>query len=157
MWVGTIFVYHTILAKKKIMNRIFICDFLLKRNENDPFLKQIIIGEKWILHNNWTIVKQARWSTTNNFKGRSLHEEAYALHLLGLEKYRAIWVIKVKHLIWTSTAPNWTIWRQPLMRKELVDVIFRWNNARPHISLMTQIILLMTYYIYLMIQLRWAA
>jgi len=33
---------------------IFICDFLLKRNENDPFLKRIITDdEKWIVTSMW--------------------------------------------------------------------------------------------------------
>jgi len=35
------------------MDRIFIYDLLLKRNENCPFLKWMIIGdEKWIVYNN---------------------------------------------------------------------------------------------------------
>jgi len=35
------------------MDRISICDLLLKRNENCPFLKWMIIGdEKWIVYNN---------------------------------------------------------------------------------------------------------
>ena len=35
------------------MDRISVSDSLLKRNENDPFLKRLITGdEKWILYNN---------------------------------------------------------------------------------------------------------
>jgi len=35
------------------MDRISICDLLLKRNENCPFLKWMITGdEKWIVYNN---------------------------------------------------------------------------------------------------------
>ena len=28
------------------------CDLLKKRNENDPFLKRLITGEKWVVYNN---------------------------------------------------------------------------------------------------------
>ena len=35
------------------MYRIFICDSLYKRNEERPFLKQVVTGdEKWIIYNN---------------------------------------------------------------------------------------------------------
>jgi len=34
------------LTEKNLMDRISICDFLLKRNENDPFLKRIITGDE---------------------------------------------------------------------------------------------------------------
>ena len=41
------------LSEKNLLDCISSCDSLLKRNENVPFLKQIVMGnEKWILHNN---------------------------------------------------------------------------------------------------------
>ena len=41
------------LSEKNLLDRISTCDSLLKRNENVPFLKQIVTGdEKWILYNN---------------------------------------------------------------------------------------------------------
>jgi len=41
------------LTEKNLMDHISICDSLLKCNENDPFLKQIITGdEKWIVYIN---------------------------------------------------------------------------------------------------------
>ena len=41
------------LSEKNLLDRISASDFLLKCNENVPFLKQIVIGdEKWILYNN---------------------------------------------------------------------------------------------------------
>ena len=41
------------LSEKNLLDHIFACDSLLKRNENIPFLKQIVKGdEKWILYNN---------------------------------------------------------------------------------------------------------
>ena len=47
------------LNKKNLLDLISACSFLLKRNENVPFLKQIVTGdEKWILYNN---VEWKRW------------------------------------------------------------------------------------------------
>jgi len=41
------------LSDKNLMDRISICDLLLKRNENCPFLKWMITGDKkWIVYNN---------------------------------------------------------------------------------------------------------
>ena len=41
------------LSEKNHLDYIYACDFLLKHNENAPFLKQILMGnEKWILYNN---------------------------------------------------------------------------------------------------------
>ena len=43
------------LTEKNRIDRISISDLLYKRNEYDPFLKRIIIGdEKWIIYNNRT-------------------------------------------------------------------------------------------------------
>ena len=41
------------LSEKNLLDHISACDFLLKHNENVPFLKQIVTGdEKWILYKN---------------------------------------------------------------------------------------------------------
>ena len=52
------------LSKKNLLDCISACDYLLKRNENVPFLKQIVMDdEKWILYNN---VEQKRlWGKRN--------------------------------------------------------------------------------------------
>ena len=43
----------TWFKQKKPLDRISACDSLLKRNENVPFLKQIVLrDEKWMLYNN---------------------------------------------------------------------------------------------------------
>ena len=45
----------------QLTKRIPICDSLLKRNENDPFLKRIITGdEKWVVYDNF--VQKRLWS-----------------------------------------------------------------------------------------------
>lgn len=54
-WLHVSILYLSTLRfeRKNLMNRIFICDSFLKRNENIPFLKQMKLGdEKWIVHNN---------------------------------------------------------------------------------------------------------
>jgi len=49
------------LTEKNRIDRISISDLLYKRNEYDPFLKRIIIGdEKWIIYNN--IERKRSWS-----------------------------------------------------------------------------------------------
>ncbi|XP_078049887.1 histone-lysine N-methyltransferase SETMAR-like [Augochlora pura] len=49
------------LTQKNMMDRTFICDVLAKRNEIDPFLKRMVIGdEKWITYD--IIVRKQSWS-----------------------------------------------------------------------------------------------
>ncbi|KAJ0180366.1 hypothetical protein K1T71_003770 [Dendrolimus kikuchii] len=39
------------LTERNLMNRVPICDSLLRRNETEPFLKKLITGdEKWITY-----------------------------------------------------------------------------------------------------------
>ena len=41
------------LKEKHLTQRVNSCDFLKKRNENDPFLKRLITGdEKWVVYDN---------------------------------------------------------------------------------------------------------
>ena len=48
------------LKEIHLTERINACDLHLKRNEFDPFLKQIITGdEKWIVYNN--VVRKRSW------------------------------------------------------------------------------------------------
>ncbi|KAL9876423.1 histone-lysine N-methyltransferase SETMAR-like isoform 1-T3 [Glossina fuscipes fuscipes] len=49
------------LTGKNVMDRIFICEALAKRNEIDPFLKRMVTGdEKWITYDN--PVRKRSWS-----------------------------------------------------------------------------------------------
>ena len=49
------------LTVKNLMDRVSICESLLKRNEIEPFLKRIITGdEKWITYDN--NVRKRSWS-----------------------------------------------------------------------------------------------
>ncbi|GFT90198.1 histone-lysine N-methyltransferase SETMAR [Trichonephila clavipes] len=49
------------LKPKNMMDRIFLCEALAKRNEIDTFLKQMVTGdEKWVTY--YTIVRKQSWS-----------------------------------------------------------------------------------------------
>ncbi|KAJ0182863.1 hypothetical protein K1T71_002232 [Dendrolimus kikuchii] len=49
------------LTERNIMNRVLICDSLLRRKETEPFLKKLITGdEKWITYDN--SVRKRSWS-----------------------------------------------------------------------------------------------
>ncbi|XP_011642710.1 histone-lysine N-methyltransferase SETMAR-like [Pogonomyrmex barbatus] len=49
------------LSEKNLMDRISACDSLLKRHQNEPFLKRMITGdEKWIVYNN--VSRKRSWS-----------------------------------------------------------------------------------------------
>ncbi|GFW50981.1 histone-lysine N-methyltransferase SETMAR [Trichonephila clavipes] len=48
-------------TERNLCRRINVCDSLLKRHENDPFLKRIITGdEKWVVYNN--VKRKRSWS-----------------------------------------------------------------------------------------------
>ena len=49
------------LSEKNLFDCISTCNSLLKRNENVPFLKQVVTGnEKWILYSN--VERKRLWS-----------------------------------------------------------------------------------------------
>ncbi|KAL6419691.1 hypothetical protein ACFW04_014569 [Cataglyphis niger] len=49
---------------KNLMDRISICDSLYKRNEETPFLKQVVTGDKkWIIYNN--VKRKRSWGKRN--------------------------------------------------------------------------------------------
>ncbi|KAJ0172464.1 hypothetical protein K1T71_011603 [Dendrolimus kikuchii] len=48
-------------TERNLMNRVLICDSLLRRNETEPFLKKLITGdEKWITYDK--NVRKRSWS-----------------------------------------------------------------------------------------------
>ncbi|CAK9827579.1 Histone-lysine N-methyltransferase SETMAR [Anthophora retusa] len=55
-----IWVLH-VLTERNLCRRVDVCDLLLKRHKNDPFLKRIITGdEKWVVYNN--VKRKGSWS-----------------------------------------------------------------------------------------------
>ena len=78
------------LKEKHLTQRINNCDLLKKRNENDPFLKRLIIGdEKWIVYNN--IKRKRSWSrprepVQTTSKSWYSSKEDFVISLVGLQK-----------------------------------------------------------------------
>jgi len=124
---------------KNLMDCIFICDSLLKRNENNPFLKRIT-GEKWIVYIN---VEQKRgkmiWAIINRSKGRSASEESDVVYLVGLEEHHVLRTFSTqlndKFGLLFPIRPTIDEKRSELANRK--GVVFQ-NNARPHVSLHTQ-------------------
>ena len=53
------------LTEKNLMDRISICDSLYKRNEERPFLKQVVTGDKkWNIYNN--VEHKRSWGKRND-------------------------------------------------------------------------------------------
>ncbi|KAJ0179748.1 hypothetical protein K1T71_004339 [Dendrolimus kikuchii] len=109
------------LTERNLMNRVLVCDSLLRRNETEPFLKKLITGdEKWITYNkkvrkrSWTKAGQASQTVA---KHGAIDSELYCEQLMRLNQ-------KVER-----------------KRPELINrrgVVFHHDNARPHTSLATQ-------------------
>ncbi|XP_046819198.1 histone-lysine N-methyltransferase SETMAR-like [Vespa crabro] len=107
-----------VLTERNLCRRVDVCDSLLKRHENDPFLKRIITGdEKWIVYNN---VKRKRswskkkWIGSKHFQSQYPSKKVYCHQL---DKLNDAFQQKRPELI---------------NRK---DVVFHQDNARPHINL----------------------
>ncbi|XP_046836319.1 histone-lysine N-methyltransferase SETMAR-like [Vespa crabro] len=97
-----------ILTKKNLCRRVDVCDLLLKRHENDPFLKRIINGdEKWELNRFFEILPD---NTTIN-------SEVYCHQLDKLND-----ALQQK--------------RSELINRK--RVMFLEDNARPHTSLVSR-------------------
>jgi len=77
------------LSDKNLMDRISICDLLLKRNENYPFLKWMITGdEKWIVYNN--VQRKRSWGKKDKppqtIPKQNIHAKKVMLCLVGLQR-----------------------------------------------------------------------
>ena len=136
------------LTEKNLLDHVSACDSLLKRNENIPFLKQIVTGdEKWILYNN--VEWKRSWGKRNepppptpksglhpkkvmlciwwDWKGVLYYELLPENQTINSNKYCS----RLDHL---EAALN-------EKRLELVNrkrIIFHQDNARPHVSLMSR-------------------
>ncbi|XP_026823949.1 histone-lysine N-methyltransferase SETMAR-like [Ooceraea biroi] len=101
------------LTEKHLMDRISICDSLLKRNENNPFLKRIVTGdEKWIVYKN--VERKRSWGKRDEppqtTPKQTIHtKKSYcAFGGIGKESYIMNCFHKIKQLIRRSTVPNCT-------------------------------------------------
>lgn len=136
------------LTVKNLLNRISICETLLKRNEIDPFLKRMITGdEKWVTYDN--NVRKRSWSKAG--------ERPQTHPKRGLTKRKvmlSVWwdwkgIVHFELLPRGQTIDS-EYYCQQLMRlqqaieekrPELANrkgVVFHHDNARPHTSLVTK-------------------
>ncbi|XP_046817450.1 histone-lysine N-methyltransferase SETMAR-like [Vespa crabro] len=110
-----IWVSH-VLTERNLCRRVDICDSLLKRHENDPFLKRIITGdEKWVVYNN--VQRKRSWSKKDE-PAQSISKAN--IHQKKLDKLNDALQQK---------------------RSELINrkgVVFHQDNVIPHISLVSR-------------------
>ena len=142
-----VWVPHELKEIQKI-NRIDICDQLMKREEIDPFLKRIITGdEKWIVYNN--VNRKRSWSKKDEALERQakadIHQKKVLLSIWWDWKGPVYYELLPK-----NKTINSEIYCEQLQRlsdsiqqkrPELVNrkgVVFHHDNARPHISLITR-------------------
>lgn len=67
------------LSEKNLMDRIEICESLLRQNKSESFLKRLVTGdEKWVIYNN--IKRQKSWckpdETSQTVAKRELHRRS---------------------------------------------------------------------------------
>lgn len=136
------------MTLKNLMDRVSICETLLKRNEIEPFLKRLITGdEKWVRYDN--NVRKSSWSK----KGQAAQTVAKP----GLTSRKVMlcvwwdWRGVVYHeLLQSGQTIDSTLYCQQLTRlhhaikekrPELANrkgVVFHHDNARPHTSWATR-------------------
>ncbi|XP_018053785.1 PREDICTED: histone-lysine N-methyltransferase SETMAR-like [Atta colombica] len=112
------------LTEKNLMDRISICNSLYKRNEETPFLKEVVTGdEKWIIYNN--VERKRSWGKRN--------EPPLATPKAGLHPKKVMVCV-------------WWDWKDELKtaieqkRPEITNrkgVVFHQDIARPYVSLIT--------------------
>ncbi|XP_025266855.1 histone-lysine N-methyltransferase SETMAR-like [Camponotus floridanus] len=136
------------LKEVHLTARINICDMLIKREENDPFLKQMITGdEKWIVYNN--VERKRSWSRRDDSLQTTSKAELHQRKIM-----LSVWwdwkgVVFFEPLPRNRTINSDVYCRQLdslnesviQKRPELVNrkgVVFHHDNARPHTSLATR-------------------
>lgn len=137
-----------VLTERNLCVRVDVCDLLLKRQENDPFLKRIITGdEKWVVYNN--VKRKRSWSKKDepaqSTSKADIHQKKVML---------SVWWdfkgIVFFELLPDNTTINSEVYCHQLdklndslkqKRPELINrkgVVFHQDNARPHTSLLTR-------------------
>lgn len=103
-----------------LCRRIAVCDSLLKRHENDPFLKRIITGdEKWVVYNN--VKRKRSWSKKDEpaqtiFKADKKRWCCLFGEILKESFFFSFYRI-TQRLIRKSTVISWTNWMMHFSRK----------------------------------------
>ncbi|XP_073967892.1 histone-lysine N-methyltransferase SETMAR-like [Bombus fervidus] len=136
------------LKEIHLMQRISICDSLLKRNEIDPFLKRLITGDqKWIVYNNvngkrsWVMQDEPAQTTPK----AEIHQKKIMPSVWW--DYKGILYFE---LLSRNQTINSNVYVERLAklsdaveekRSELANskgVVFQHDNAKPHTSFVTR-------------------
>lgn len=136
------------LSEKNLMDRISICDLLLKRNENVPFLKRMITGdEKWIVYNN--VERKRSWGKRDKLPQTTPKQNIHAKKVMLCIWWDSKGVVYYELLPQNQTINSNKYCSQLDCLKAAIDekrpelsnrngVIFHQDNARPHVSLVTR-------------------
>ena len=130
------------------MDRLNICDTLLKHNEIEPFLKRIITdGEKWVKYEN--IVRKRSWKKRDK-RSQTTSEPGFSVHKVIL-CVRWDWKEIIHYeLLSLGQTINSVLYCEQLeklrqatekKRPELINkkgVVLRYINARLQLALMTR-------------------
>lgn len=142
-----IWVPHS-LEKVHLMARINICDMLIKREENHPFLKRLITGdEKWIVYNN--VVRKRSWCKDDDTPWTTPKANIQQRKVMLSVWWDFKGIVYFEVLPRNETINSNTYCRQLdslnesiiQKRPELVHrkgVVLHHDNARPHVSLMSR-------------------
>ncbi|XP_037929961.1 histone-lysine N-methyltransferase SETMAR-like [Teleopsis dalmanni] len=133
------------LSEKSLINRISICESLLKRNEIEPFLNRMIVSdEKWITYD----TRKRSWSETDE-RGTLPKPELTKKKLMLCIWWDCKGIIHYELLRPGQTIDSNLYCQQLLRLKEeiekkrpkLIDnnhVVFHYDSTKPHTSLMTR-------------------
>ena len=135
------------LSKKNLPDHISICDSLLKRNENIPFLKQMLMGdEKWILYSNMEWKRS--WGKQNELPPTTPKAGLHPKVMLCIWwDWKGVLYYELLPENHTTNSNKYCSQLDQLKatldkkRPELVNrkcIIFQQDNTRPHVSLMTR-------------------
>lgn len=136
------------LTHKNLLNRVSICESLLKRNEIEPFLKRMVTGdEKWITYDN--VVRKRSWSKRGEAP-QTVAKPGLTIRKVMLSVWWDWKGILYYELLPTGQTIDSARYCQQLTRleqaiqkkrPELINrkgVVFHHDNARPHVSLVTR-------------------
>ena len=136
------------LKEIHLTQRINICDSLLKRNEFDPFLKNLITGdEKWIVYNNvnrkrsWVMQDEPAQTTSK----AEIHQKKIMLSvwwdykgILYFELMPQNQTINSNVYVQQLAKLNDAIQEKRPVLSNRKGVVFHHDNAKPHTSLVTR-------------------
>lgn len=136
------------LTEKNLIHRVEICDLLLKREANDPFLRRIVTGdEKWITYRNFR--RKRSWCKSDEspqaIPKRDIHEKKVMLSVWWDWQGVIFFELMPKNQTINSKIycdqldklnENLKLRRPVLTRRK--GPVFHHDNATPHTSLTTR-------------------